>query len=143
MSSLDQIGVRVEARPEAAAATHNVAPVLHEIRHAVGQLIRTGESTTIDLSALPFAPSDEQDLRSALGRGETTAVVSVLGETRIEETAYAGVWLIDHLGPDGGRLALHIEVAEVPLLLKTPKEDLADALESLERALADGAPQST
>ncbi len=137
MLGLNDIGVRVEDLT--AATSLNVAPILHEIRHALRQLSRTGKPTTIDLSAMPFGASDEQELLAALGRGETAAVVDALGETRIDETSYAGVWLVDHRGPGGERLALHIEVAEVPLLLKTPKEDLQDALERLEHALSESA----
>lgn len=139
MSSLDGIAVRIDGTPASPASSHNVAPILHEIRHALRQLSRTGEPTTIDLSAMPFLDSDEEDLLSALGRGEASALVDALGETRIEETAYAGVWLVDHRGPGGERLALHIEVAEVPLLLKSPREDLQDALERLEEALDESA----
>jgi hydrogenase-1 operon protein HyaF len=135
MSGLDGIAVRVEGTLASPASSQNVAPVLHQIRHALRQLSRTGEPTTIDLSAMPFVGSDEEDLFAALGRGEASAVVNALGETRITETAYAGVWLVDHRGPSEERLALHIEVAEVPLLLKSPREDLQDALERLEQAL--------
>ena len=140
MSGLDGIAVRVEGAPVLPVSSENVAPVLHEIRHALRELSRTGEPTTIDLSAMPFLDSDEADLLSALGRGEVSAVVNTLGETQIEETAYAGVWLVDHRGPDGERLALHIEVADAPLLLKSPREDLQDALERLEAALDESAP---
>jgi hydrogenase-1 operon protein HyaF len=138
MSGLDGIAVRVEGAPATGAGSNNVASVLHEIRHALRQLSRTGETATIDLSAMPFLGADEDDLLAVLGRGEASATVNALGETRIEETAYAGVWLVDHRGPDGDRLALHIEVAEVPLLLKTPGEDIQDALGRLEQALDEG-----
>ena len=35
-----------------------VAPVLHEIRHALSRLVETGEPTRIDLSAMPYGPGD-------------------------------------------------------------------------------------
>ena len=46
--------------------TGNVTPILNEIKHALNTLIETGESTTIDLRALPMAPGEEQQLESML-----------------------------------------------------------------------------
>ena len=116
--------------------THNVVPVLHEVRHALDLLADEGKSTIIDLTAMPFAPGDEAQLRVALGKGEVVATVSALGETSVCETGYAGVWLVEHHSPEQERIALHLEVAEVPFLLKTPLDDLEEARKRLGRRLA-------
>jgi hypothetical protein len=36
--------------------THNVQPLLHEIRHALATLLDDGGNTVIDLRSLPLAP---------------------------------------------------------------------------------------
>jgi len=137
MSGLDGIPVRVEGSAAAGALTHNLLPVLHEIRHALDRLIEEGEPTIIDLTAMPFGPGDEEGLVAALGVGEVQATVNAIGETRIRETAYAGVWLVEHLSTEEARLALHVEVASVPFLLKTPTEDMAEACRRLDVTLSD------
>ena len=137
MSGLHEIGVRVEDPALAASLTYNLAPVLHEIRHALGRLRETGEPTVIDLSAMPFGPGDEARLLKVLGDGEVNATVSAIGDTRIRETTYPGVWVVEHLSVEGSRLALHVEVAEVPFLLRTPGEDLAEAQRRLDVFLSD------
>jgi hydrogenase-1 operon protein HyaF len=117
--------------------TYNCVPVLHEIRHALERLRQTGEPTIIDLTAMPFGPGDEGGLFDALGSGEVSATVAALGETRIRETSYAGVWIVEHLSVEERRLALHVEVADVPFLLKTPAEDLEAAQRRLDAWLEE------
>lgn len=138
MSSLHQIPVHVEADP-VAAEWGNALPVLHEIRHALEHLVETGESRVIDLNAMPFGPGDEQRLLDLLGQGEIEARLNALGVTEIRETAVPGVWLVDHRNADGERLVLHVEIAEVPAILRTQAEDLRDAVAALDARLAAGA----
>jgi hydrogenase-1 operon protein HyaF len=133
MGALDTISVRVES---AGDLTRNALPILHEIRHALTRLVAAGETTVIDLFAIPFGPGDERLLLEALGEGEVTAHLHALGESRIVETTYPGVWLIDHHNADGQRIAYHIEIANVPQVLSAQAEDVADGLRRLESALA-------
>lgn len=110
--------------------------VLHQIRHALAHLIATGEPSCIDLAALPFGPNDQEQLLDALGAGEVRASIDALGETRIQETRYNGVWLVDYRNGEDERIGLQIEIAPVPRLLQAPPEALAPALDSLTAALA-------
>ncbi len=55
--------------------THNTLPLLNEVRHALKRLVRTGESTIIDLRAIPFGPGDEERLLDLLGQGEVMATL--------------------------------------------------------------------
>jgi hydrogenase-1 operon protein HyaF len=137
MSGLEGISVRVEGSVAGNGLTHNLLPVLHEIRHALDRLVNENEPTIVDLTAMPFGPGDEEGLIAALGTGEVTATVNAIGETRIRETAYPGVWLVEHLSAEESRLALHIEVAAVPFLLKTPTEDMAEARRRLDVHLSE------
>lgn len=136
MSALDEIPIRVETGEGLA---RNALPVLHELRHALRRLIETGETTVIDLHAMPFGPGDEEQLLAALGTGEVSARLNALGESRIAEASYPGVWIVDHYNTHGQRIAYHIEVTSVPAVLVTQPEDMADGLERLETALAEPA----
>jgi hydrogenase-1 operon protein HyaF len=134
MSALDNIAVRVES---AGNLTRNALPLLHEIRHALARLAESGESTAIDLRSIPFGPGDEAELLAALGTGEVTAHLQALGESRITETSYSGVWVVDHYNANGQRIAFQIEVTPVPPILAAQPADMADGLQRLEAALAE------
>ncbi|MGD2019579.1 MAG: hydrogenase expression/formation C-terminal domain-containing protein [Thiohalocapsa sp.] len=136
MASIGDIPVQVEGAPAAPAEYGNALPVLSEVRHALAQLVDGGEPTQIDLGAMPFGPGDEDRLMALLGSGEVTASVNALGLTRIQETAYRGVWIVEYLNTDDQRVALHLEIATVPQLLRSPPADLSDALAALETQLA-------
>jgi hydrogenase-1 operon protein HyaF len=141
MSLLDQIPVVVEtgsAAPEGDPLPQgygNAEPVLHEVRHALARLISTGESTKIDLKAMPFGPGDLERLLSVLGTGEVQATIDALGPTRVQETAIPGVWLVDYLNSEAQRLALHLEIATVPEILCPQPQDLDDAIAALDARL--------
>lgn len=113
----------------------NTAPLLAEVRHALGRLIADGEETRIDLNALPFGPGDEERLKALLGIGEVEARVSALGPTSVRETAIPGVWLVDYRNADDERLAWHIEIARTPEILRTDTEELGTAIAALDARL--------
>lgn len=137
MASISDIPVRVEGS-SGPQAFGNAWPVLSEIRHALARLVDGGEPTQIDLGAMPFGPGDEDELMALLGTGEVTATVDALGPTQIRETAYRGVWVVEYLNTDAQRIALHLEIDEVPRLLRTQPDDLADGLAALDARLAGG-----
>ncbi|WP_295880838.1 hydrogenase expression/formation C-terminal domain-containing protein [uncultured Thiohalocapsa sp.] len=136
MASIGDIPVKVEGEPAAPAEYGNALPVLSQVRHALAQLTQGGEPTQIDLGAMPFGPGDEDRLMALLGQGEVTASVDALGRTRIQETAYSGVWVVEYLNTDDQRVALHLEIDTVPRLLRSQPEDLSDALAALNTLLA-------
>jgi len=131
MSGLDAIAVKVEGVGIAAGDAHNAVPLLHEIRHALQRLAESGESTTLDLSAIPFGPGDREKLFEFLGNGEVSANVQALGETEVIESNYPGVWIVRHRSPVGDELVTHIEITRLPSMLTTPEEDLGEAAAQL------------
>ena len=139
MSRLESIAVRVESPPGELPLTQNTLPILHEIRHALQRLHQTGEPTVLDLRAIPFAPGDEQRLLERLGQGEIRVEMSALGESRIHESRFAGVWVVEHANPEGERVSLQIEIARIPAILLTPEADIESALTALTGALVDDA----
>jgi hydrogenase-1 operon protein HyaF len=121
--------------------TWNVQPILHEVRHALKQLIDSGETTMIDLRSIPLAPGEEQKLIDTLGRGEVHARLNALGPSEIVETRFAGVWLVTHNNEENSIISRFIEITELPDILKSQREDMINALGALEQQLTSG--QST
>lgn len=115
----------------------NALPLLNEIRHALDRLLASGETTVIDLAALPMGPQDEAELLAALGEGEVEATVNAGGPSSVRETAFHGVWLVTHRNERGETLARFVEVAFVPELLMSQAEDVADAAAELAKMMAD------
>jgi hydrogenase-1 operon protein HyaF len=117
--------------------THNVIPLLHEIRHALAQLLEEGKETVIDLRSIPLAPGEEAAIEQALGEGEMQAVLSALGPSDFRESSYPGVWLVTHYNHDDKIVGKFVEVAIVPSLLRSQPEDMAAGLRRLEARLME------
>jgi hydrogenase-1 operon protein HyaF len=120
------------------AGTHNVQPLLHEIRHALAQLLEQGKETVIDLRSIPLTPGEEAAIEQALGEGEVQAELSALGPSDFRETSYPGVWVVTHYNRDDQIVGKFVEVASVPSLLRSQTEDMAAGLRRLEARLAEG-----
>ena len=129
MSSLDAIAVNIEA------ATGNVPPLLHEIRHALERLARGEPGTVIDLRSLPLAPGEEERIEAILGRGEVRAELDSLGKTVVQETTYPGAWLVTHRNVDDAIVAKFIEVTRMPDILMSQQQDIERGISQLERKL--------
>lgn len=150
MTSLDAVTVRVEP------ATGNVAPLLHEIRHALMRMA-PGEGndddnepanglpmnahnaiSIIDLRSLPLAPGEEERIEEILGIGEVRAELDALGLTIVQETRVSGVWLITHRNADDEVVAKFIEVTRIPAILLAQDEDIRHGVEYLNKELGIG-----
>lgn len=103
----------------------NVRPLLNEILHAIDRLLDTGEPTTIDLAGLPFGPGELEHLEATLGEGELAARLDALGASRIRETAYPGVWWLEHRNAHDEIVGRYIEVTHVPGILSSQDADIA------------------
>jgi hydrogenase-1 operon protein HyaF len=115
--------------------TFNVEPILHEIRHALERLIKTGESSTIDMRSIPLAPGEEETIIDRLGQGEVSAQLDALGPSEIRETRFAGVWLITHYNENESVIGRFIEITEIPDILKAQHEDMSHAARRLHEEL--------
>jgi hydrogenase-1 operon protein HyaF len=116
--------------------THNVIPLLHEIRHGLARLLESNEATTIDLRSMPMAPGEEERIISELGTGEVQAQLSALGPSEIMETRFPGVWLVTHYNGNGEVIGKFIEVCDMPQILKAQTEDIREGLAQLTAQLA-------
>ncbi|MCG8098866.1 MAG: hydrogenase expression/formation protein, partial [Candidatus Thiodiazotropha taylori] len=90
-----------------------------------------------DLRSLPFGPGDEEELLRLLGRGEINMTMDALGESTIWETAFSGVWIVDHRNAEGERVALQIEIGSVPQIVFSQQEDIVDAIDRLAAQLEE------
>jgi hydrogenase-1 operon protein HyaF len=111
--------------------TQNVKPLLHEIKHALDNLIETGQTSIIDLRSIPLAPGEEDKILSTLGQGEVLAKLNALGLSEVIETRYAGVWLITHYNDENNIISRFIEVTTMPEILCSQTEDIMKAYSSL------------
>jgi len=133
MTRLSDIPVKLASPSFQASAL----PLLYEIQHALETLAAGGEEHAIDLMAIPFGPGDEEKLLAVLGEGEVQATINTLGISRIWESAFPGVWLVDHRDPDGRRIAFQVQVTRMPDILQTSQADLVDAGQDLRQRLAE------
>ncbi|MGB5275996.1 MAG: hydrogenase expression/formation C-terminal domain-containing protein [Gammaproteobacteria bacterium] len=117
--------------------TWNVQPLLHEIRHALRNLLETGHSSIIDLRSIPLAPGEEETILDTLGCGEVHAKLNALGPSEIYETRFAGVWLVTHFNTENDVIGRFIEITRFPGILESQREDMATSLDLLEQTLED------
>ena len=117
--------------------TFNVKPLLHEVKHALDNLIETGHTTIIDLRSIPLAPGEEDKILSTLGQGEVKAELNALGLSEITETQYAGVWIVTHYNDEQEIISRFIEVTTMPEILCSQTEDIMAAYSRLAVTVAD------
>ena len=117
--------------------THNVKPLLHEIKHALDTLIETGRITVIDLRSIPLAPGEEEHILNTLGQGEVQAQLNALGLSQIVETQYPGVWIVTHYNDEQHVTSRFIEVTTMPEILCSQTEDIMEAYSRITLDLRD------
>jgi hydrogenase-1 operon protein HyaF len=121
---------------EGSEFTHNVEPLLHEIKHALARLLEHGETSVIDLRSIPLAPGEEEIIIDRLGRGEVSAQLQALGPSEFIETRYTGVWLVTHFNDDNAIVSRFIEITRIPDVLKSQHQDIIHAVAALESDLS-------
>lgn len=117
--------------------TWNVQPLMHEIKHALAELIDSGKPHIIDLRSIPLAPGEEEKIINALGCGEIHAHMNALGPSEIIETQYAGVWLITHRNDDNEIISRFIEITTLPDIISSQPEDMTNAYAQLSARLGE------
>ncbi len=102
----------------------NVRPILNEVMHAIDRLLESDEPTTIDLAGLPFGPGELEHLEATLGTGELSATLDALGTSRIRETAYPGVWWLEHRNAFDEVVGRYVEITRTPEILSSQEADI-------------------
>ena len=126
-----EIPVVIDSASAQQMPSMNVEPILHEVQYALEKLLKTGETSMIDLRAMPLAPNEDELIRQRLGSGEAVIHIEALGPSTLTETAYPGVWWVEHRNSDDVVTGLYIEIAHVPSIVFPANEDLQDGLEAL------------
>jgi hydrogenase-1 operon protein HyaF len=119
----------------------NVKPLLNEIIHALDRLLADDEPTVIDLASLPFAPGELEELENALGRGELSAELDALGKSLIRETAYPGVWWVEHRNTEGELVGRYVEITRSPEILMSQDADIGAGRAKLRDSFDDSGPE--
>ena len=136
--SLDAIPIHViNPPPGEPGLTGNAPPLLRELAEQVKRLLESGETSAIDLSALPLTPADLDWLRERLGEGEISVTLQANGESTLNETACSGIWWVTHHNEQGAVTSQFIEVAFVPELVKAHPQDVQIGQEYLDLLISD------
>ena len=136
MGTLGGIPIRVEHVPSPDDISIAKA-IMHEIHALMERLLREGAGGTIDLRSLPaINPASLGLLEKRLSLGEVSAEVKAVGRTNVHETAYAGVWWLVHRNSREDIVTESIEVALVPDILKSQRNDIERSLKMLGSSLA-------
>ena len=110
----------------------NVRPILNEVLHAIDKLLESDEPTTIDLAGLPFGPGELEHLEATLGTGELAANLDALGTSSIRETAYPGVWWLEHRNAFDEVVGRYLEITRTPEILSSQDADIVAGRARLE-----------
>jgi len=104
--------------------TGNGRALLIEVADRLARFAAGGEAHVIDLSGLPLSEADRDWLRRELGEGEVHVRLAAAGESILHETAYSGVWWVEHRNEQGRRMSEFIEITRVPELLLAHPDDV-------------------
>ena len=133
--SLNDIPVTVVA-PDS-GLSGNAWPLMLEISDMVQQLLETGETAAIDLSALPLTPEDKAWLKARLGRGQISVSLEAEGLSTLDETACPGVWWVTHRDPQERVQSEFIEVTTAPDLIQAHPDDIKTGHEYLKGIVSE------
>lgn len=111
--------------------------LLGEVAALLEHLLASGAGGIVDIRGLPMTPADRLWLLGQLGRGEVEILLDINGRSRIAETAFSGVWWVEHRDDQGRLISEFIEVAFVPELLAAHPDDVAAARDGLRRRLTE------
>ena len=124
MSSLDRIAVNLidEGHSEM------VRSILSEVVSLLERWVKKGEPGQLDLKSLPLSAADSQLLEKALGRGEVTGSMDVMGNSQMIETAFSGVWYVIHRDDQDQVIVKQIEVVDIPAIIFPQPSEVLSAL---------------
>jgi len=117
--------------------TGNVMPLLHQVKHALNNLIQNGETAIIDLRSIPLEPGEEETMLSSLGQAEIQAQLEARGPSEIIETQYSGVWFVTHYNDDNNIIGRFIEITTMPEILRSQTEDVIEACNRITSTLTE------
>ncbi len=133
MRSINEIPIQVLSPDQ--MLTGQAEAVLSEVADLLARLLETGEAGSIDLRSLPLSPADRDWLDAKLGRGEVEIAIEAGGRSVLTETAYAGVWKVQHCDTEQRVVSEFIEVAYIPAIVRPAGADIENAYKKLQSDL--------
>jgi hydrogenase-1 operon protein HyaF len=127
----DAIPLKVKTSPKGVTIGGGVKAIGFEILSHLERFLESGETAAIDMRGLPMAPNEYKELLEMLGQGELDLTLEMGGKTRIRETAYSGVWWIQHQGPDDRIQSEYLEINRIPDFLCAQTDQIEDAVKAL------------
>lgn len=121
MASMKPFNVAIEIKEP---KTGMAQAVLNELADKLQEFADSGKQHVIDISSLPLTHSDKQELETLLGQGEVKITLSTIGESRVIETAYSGIWWIKHFTVDDKLISELIEITRIPEIIKSQPDDV-------------------
>lgn len=134
MTHLVDIPVKISSATQTAPGA-GVSALLRETLELLERLLRYEEGGAIDLRSLPFGAADRERLEEFLGAGEIEITLNLDGKSRLRETAYPGVWWVEHRNRDEALVAELLEVTAIPEIAVSAPEDIAAGAERLRARL--------
>ncbi len=98
--------------------------LFNELAQHLQKLVEQGKEHTVDLFSLPVNDQDKQELEQLLGKGEVDITLTTVGESRIFETSYNGIWWVRHHAADALLISEFIEVTWIPEIIKSHPSDV-------------------
>lgn len=133
------IPLKVKTSPKGVTIGGGVKAIGYEILTQLERLLSDGESGAIDLRGLPMAPNEYEQLLAMLGVGELDLEIDLNGPSRIRETAYPGVWWIQHKDREDRVLSEYLEINRIPDFLCAQTDQIEDAVRELSDRLKGAA----
>lgn len=125
------IPLKVKNMPDGGTIGGGVKAIGFEILSYLEKLQSSGEVAAIDMKSLPMAPEEYQGLMDMLGQGELDLTIEINGPTRLRETAYAGVWWVQHKDMHDQIMSEYIEINHVPEFLRAQDDQVTAAIKEL------------
>jgi hydrogenase-1 operon protein HyaF len=109
--------------------------LFNELAQHLQQLVDQGNEHTVDLFSLPVTGQDKQELEQLLGKGEVDITLTTVGESRIFETSYNGIWWVRHYAADELLISEFIEVSWIPEIIKSHPSDVALSADRIKKII--------
>ncbi len=121
----------------------NAPALLYEILQALKDLYEKGEEHIIYVNKLPLSEEDREVLLDVLGDGQVKIRMSSKTQpVEWRETGISGVWIGVFYDRDNKPILETIEVCYFPSLAKAQREDVEEAIRTLEERIKAIVPQA-
>lgn len=109
--------------------------LFNELALHLQQLLEQASEHSVDLFSLPITEHEKQELEQLLGKGEVDITLTTVGNSRIFETSYNGIWWVRHYAADELLISEFIEVTWIPEIIKSHPSDVALSADRMKKII--------